>query len=88
MDIEVPNHKQDVSKVLEEVVQDTTTTHEEDENTVDLVLPALKTGNGSRRLREDTGNDADMDDTSMSSRASSRMLESINVISMDSMNVM
>lgn len=37
---------------------------------------------------EETGNEADMDDTSMSSRASSRMLESINVISMDSMNVM
>ena len=42
-----------------------------------------------RRMRDlDTGNEADMDDTSMSSRASSRMLESINVISMDSMNVM
>ena len=86
-DVEVPNHKQDVSKVLDEIVQDTTT-QQEDENKVDLTVPALKTGNGSRRLRDDTGNDADMDDTSMSSRASSRMLESINVISMDSMNVM
>ena len=41
-----------------------------------------------KKKREDTGNEADMDDTSMSSRASSRMLESINVMSMDSMNVM
>ena len=42
----------------------------------------------SKRLGDETGNEADMDDTSMSSRASSRMLESINVMSMDSMNVM
>lgn len=40
------------------------------------------------KRRDDTGHEADMDDTSMSSRASSRMLESINVMSMDSMNVM
>lgn len=36
----------------------------------------------------DGGHDADMDDTSVSSRASSRMLDSINVVSLDSMNVM
>ena len=36
----------------------------------------------------DTGHEADMDDTSMSSRASSRMLDSINVVSIDSMSVM
>lgn len=41
-----------------------------------------------RKRRDDNGHEADMDDTSMSSRASSRMLESINVMSMDSMNVM
>ena len=41
-----------------------------------------------KKKREDTGNEADMDDTSVSSRGSSRMLESINVMSMDSMNVM
>ena len=41
-----------------------------------------------KKKRDDTGNDADMDDTSVSSRGSSRMLESINVMSMDSMNVM
>ena len=58
-----------------------------DQNKVDHVAQT-KSGSTSRRPREDTGNDADMDDTSMSSRASSRMLESINVISMDSMNVM
>merc|ERR1711988_819191 len=44
--------------------------------------------NAKKRVGDDTGHDADMDDTSMSSRASSRMLESINVMSMDSMNVM
>ena len=44
--------------------------------------------NARKRVGDDTGHDADMDDTSMSSRASSRMLESINVMSMDSMNVM
>ena len=58
-----------------------------DQNKVDHVVQT-KSGSTSRRPRDDTGNDADMDDTSMSSRASSRMLESINVISMDSMNVM
>ena len=45
----------------------------------------------STRLRPgyDTGHEADMDDdTSMSSRASSRMLDSINVISIDSLSVM
>lgn len=53
-------------------------------------VAAVENPNATQRLRDaDTGNEADMDDdTSMSSRASSRMLESINVISMDSMNVM
>ena len=52
------------------------------------LVDQLRVNKKPRGLRDDTGHDADMDDTSMSSRASSRMLESINVMSMDSMNVM
>ena len=66
------------------------------DNEVDLQPPTASEAaketenllNMPKKKPEDTGNEADMDDTSMSSRASSRMLESINVMSMDSMNVM
>ena len=77
--------RQDVLEILEDNVQ---TNGDEENEQVPDILPVQAKSGSSRRLRDDTGNDADMDDTSMSSRASSRMLESINVISMDSMNVM
>ena len=77
--------RQDVLEILEDNVQ---TNGDEENKQVPDILPVQAKSGSSRRLRDDTGNDADMDDTSMSSRASSRMLESINVISMDSMNVM
>ena len=76
---------QDVLEILEDNVK---TNGDEENKQVPDILPVQAKSGSSRRLRDDTGNDADMDDTSMSSRASSRMLESINVISMDSMNVM
>ena len=76
---------QDVLEILEDNVK---TNGDEENKQVPNILPVQAKSGSSRRLRDDTGNDADMDDTSMSSRASSRMLESINVISMDSMNVM
>jgi hypothetical protein len=53
-----------------------------------LNIPSLTRLRQHRGRGEETGNEADMDDTSMSSRASSMMLDSINVMSMDSMNVM
>lgn len=79
----------DVSEILEDNVQ---ANGDEENKQVPNILPVQAKSGSSRRLRDDTGNDADMDDTDiddmMSLRASSRMLESINVISMDSMNVM
>ena len=67
-------------------VQDDEVQHQDVENTEEKEPKGQS--NAKKRVGDDTGHEADMDDTSMSSRASSRMLESINVMSMDSMNVM
>jgi hypothetical protein len=67
-------------------VQDDEVQHQDVENTEEEEPKGQS--NAKKRVGDDTGHEADMDDTSMSSRASSRMLESINVMSMDSMNVM